>query len=111
DGGMVRPVSIGLQNWNSAASECVSAIQKVHAASAGPLELRKELRGRLNALKAKAQAYRVEEDVNLRALAAEAERLLYSRPTPIDQADAAVASYQSYLSIRTGPRPGGKTGK
>jgi hypothetical protein len=111
DGGMVRPVSIGLQNWNSAAGNCVSDVQKLYAATSAPLELRKELRGRLNALKAKAHAFRVEEDAELRALAAEAEGLLYSRPTPIDRADAAVTRYQSRLNERTGVRPGGKTGK
>ena len=40
----------------------------------------------MNALKAKAQAYGVEEDADLRALAAEAEAMLYNRPTPIDRA-------------------------
>jgi hypothetical protein len=116
DGGMLRPVSIGLQNWNSAAKDCVSDVQKVHLANSAPLELRKELRGRLNALKAKAQAYRVEEDGGLRALATEAEGLLYTRPTPIDRADDLVTRYQSLLNERTvakhGIKPqGGKTAK
>jgi len=114
DGGMLRPVSIGLHNWNSAAGDCVSDVQKIHAANSAPLEERRELRGRLNALKAKAQAYHVEEDPGLRALASEAEGLLYSRPTPIDRASDVVAGYQSLLNERTlaksgERRPGGKT--
>jgi hypothetical protein len=111
DSGMLRPVSFGLQNWNTAAGECVSSVQKIHEANSAPLELRKELRGRLNALKAKAQAYRVEEDEGLRTLAAEAEALLYTRPTPIDRAADTVTRYQSLLNERTVARPGGKTAK
>jgi hypothetical protein len=99
-GGMLRPVSIGLQNWNSAAGNCVSAVQKIHASNIAPLDMRKELRGRLNALKAKAYAYNLEEDANLSTLAAEAEQLLYSRPTAIDRADMLVTRYQSLLNQR-----------
>ena len=101
---MMAPLSVGLRNWNYAAGDCVSDLQKIHAANSGPLELRKELRGRMNALKAKAQAYRVEEDAGLRALATEAEGLLYMRPTPIDRADETVTRYQSALSKLTGVR-------
>ena len=109
-GGMPRPVAVGLRNWNSAAGDCVSAVQKIHSANSAPLELRNELRGRLNALKAKAQAYRVEEDAGLRSLAADAEALLYSRPTPIDRAEETVARYQALLNERTMAGPGGKPG-
>ena len=107
DAGMVRPVSVGLQNWNSAARDCVSDEQKILEANSAPLALRNELRGRINALKAKAQAYRVEEDANLRELASDAETLLYTRPTPIDRASDAVSRYQALLHERT--KPGGKT--
>jgi hypothetical protein len=100
DGGMVRPVSIGLQNWNSAARDCVSDCEKVRDASSALLELRNELRGRINALKAKAQAYRLEEDPDLRALANQAESLLYTRPTPIEQARETVGRYQVLLNER-----------
>ncbi len=101
DGGMVRPVSVGLQNWNLATRDCVSDVRKTREASCAPLELRSELRGRMNALKAKAQAYRVEEDASLRALASEAETLLYTRPTPIDRARDALSRYQALLNERT----------
>jgi hypothetical protein len=100
-GGMLRPVSVGLQNWNSAARDCVCDLQKIRDANCAPLELRNELRGRINALKAKAQAYRVEEDANLRELASVAETLLYTRPTPIDRACDAVTRYQVLLQERT----------
>ncbi len=107
DGGMLRPVTVGLRNWNSAADTCVSDIQKVNSVNSAPLELRKELRGRMNALKAKAQAYRVEEDANLTELAREAEALLYTRPTPMDRAVEVVTRYQTLLNERTArPRRG-----
>jgi uncharacterized protein YPO0396 len=108
DGGMVRPVSVGLENWNSATRECVSEVKRIFEANNAPLELRNELRGRINALKAKAQAYRVEEDADLRALANEAETILYTRPTHIELAGDTVARYQALLNERTVPKPGGK---
>lgn len=97
-GGMLAPVSVGLRNWNNAAADCVSDVEKVHAENRSPLDLRRELRGRLNALKAKAQAYGIEEDAGLRSAAAEAEALLYARPTPLDRADQAVTRYQSLVN-------------
>jgi hypothetical protein len=108
DEGMLRPVAVGLQNWNNAAGACVSDVQRIHAANSAPLDLRNELRGRLNALKAKAQAYRVEEDAGLMALSSEAEDLLFTRPTPIARACEVVARYQSLLNERTlePPSPG-----
>jgi hypothetical protein len=113
DGGMLRPVSIGLQNWNNAAGLCVSDLQKVQAANSAPVVLRNELRGRLSALKAKAQAYRIEEDAGLMALSTEAEALLFTRPTPIARAEELVGRYQALLNERTltpppqGQGPGG----
>jgi hypothetical protein len=109
DDGMVRPVSIGLENWNSAARNCVSEVQRIRDTNRAPLELRNELRGRINALKAKAQAYRIEEDARLRALAGEAEALLYTHPTPIYRACDVVTRYQTLLQERTAGKPGGKT--
>jgi hypothetical protein len=102
DTGMVHPVSIGLQNWNSAARACVSDFERIRGANSAPLELRQELRGRINALKAKAQAYGLEEEGDLRTLANDAEALLYTRPTPIDEARDAVTRYQALLNERRG---------
>lgn len=101
DAGLTRPVAVGLQNWNTVARDCVSDVKKVRDANSAPLELRNELRGRMNALKAKAQAYGVEEDADLRALAAEAEAMLYNRPTPIDRACDVVSRYQALLQRRS----------
>lgn len=99
--GLLQPVAIGLQNWNIAAQNCVSDMQKVYAAVCAPVELRDELRGRMKALRAKALAFHLEEDAELMALAAEAETLLYTRPTAVDRALEMVTRYQNELTART----------
>jgi hypothetical protein len=70
------------------------------AANRAPLELRIELRGRLDALKAKARAYGVAENPELTRLAEEAYGLLHSRPTPMDRAEVSVSEYERALTER-----------
>jgi hypothetical protein len=97
-GGMLDPVAVGLRNWNSAAQDCVSKESAACAANRAPLLARDELRGRLDALKAKARAYGAAEDDALVELAKQAEALLYARPTPLDRAAAAVTGYERTLN-------------
>jgi hypothetical protein len=97
-GGMLEPVAVGLRNWNSALDNCVVQERAALAANRGPLESRSELRGRLEALKAKARAYAFAEDDALMELADQAEALLYTRPTPLDRAAASVAEYERMVS-------------
>jgi hypothetical protein len=61
------------------------------------VEARNELRGRLDALKAKARAYGVAEKDGLAEAAQQAEKLLYTRPTPLERAAAAVTAYERML--------------
>jgi hypothetical protein len=96
--GMLDPVAVGLRNWNLAAQECVSKEGAACAANRAPVDERNELRGRLDALKAKARTYGVAEDDTLVELSQQAEQLLFTRPTPLDQAAAAVASYEKTLN-------------
>lgn len=72
--------------------------QSALAQNRTPLELRRELRGRLTALKAKATARGRGEDPELVRLAGHANALLYARPTPIDEALTAVTNYQALLN-------------
>jgi hypothetical protein len=65
-----------------------------------PLELRRELRGRLAALKAKAAARGRVEEPELARLAERASALLYSRPTPLDEAAGLVKEYEMRLNSR-----------
>ncbi len=69
---MWDPIAIGLERWNKSASDCVSLERAAYAANRGPLEMRNELRGRLDALKAKARGRGVAENGALSELAAQA---------------------------------------
>jgi hypothetical protein len=50
--GQFNAVGIGLQNWNKAAETCVDNEREATAKNRGMLDMRNELRGRLDALKA-----------------------------------------------------------
>jgi hypothetical protein len=65
-----------------------------------PLDLRRELRGRLSALQAKALARGVSEDAKLIPIAQKAGELLHARPTPIEEASWLVAQYEARLNGR-----------
>jgi hypothetical protein len=62
--------------------EYIAKEERAYAVNKAPLELRAELRGRLDALKAKALARGEAENATLSQLAEDAKRLLYTRPTP-----------------------------
>ena len=91
-------LAVGLRQWNMAVEECVTQERKVGAASRALLEARAELRGRLDALKAKARARGVAERDAVTKLASQAEALLYAQPTDLAQAADAVAGYQRAVS-------------
>ena len=103
--GVWEPLHIGLRQWNTAAGECVAEEREALAANRAVVETRNELRGRLDALKAKARARGRAEDQGLVKLAQSAEALLYTRPTALDQAADAVTSYERQLNGR--PTTGG----
>jgi hypothetical protein len=96
--GMIDPVAVGLRNWNSRAAKCVVTEGATRDANRAPVEARNELRGRLDALKAKARAYGIAEDDRLAELARQAEALLYTRPVSLDRAAAAVVAYEKMLN-------------
>ena len=95
--GLLEAVEVGLRNWMIAADDCASLTQTTLAACRAPVEQRNELRGRLEALKAKARVYGVAEAAPMAALAHQAEKLLYSRPTDVERAAGAVAAYEAML--------------
>jgi hypothetical protein len=47
--GLTEPVAVGLRNWNKAAEDCVNELGGIRAANRAPVEMRNELRGRLDA--------------------------------------------------------------
>ena len=97
-------IARGLENWqkalNKAVEESVQALQRERA----PLETRSELRGRLDALKAKARIYGIAEDEAVAGLAQEAEVLLYARPTDLARSAAAVEAFERRLALPTPSR-------
>ncbi len=105
--GLLQPVTVGLENWIAKAKEYVLMEEEAFTANKAPLETRKELRGRLDALQAKAIARGLVEDAALVELAETARQLLYTRPTPLARAKELVCQYEIRLnSGRSGERRG-----
>ena len=96
--GLVEAVAVGLRNLRRALDTCLAEERASVAASRGMLDMRAELRGRLEALRAKARAYGVAEDGLLAEAASAAEALLYARPTDLERAGAAVREYEKRVS-------------
>ena len=96
--GLVNPVLIGLENWMTKAQESLASEKRAYSANVKPLETRRELRGRLDALKAKALARGRSEDATLVELAAQAKQFLYTHPTPLDAVIALVSQYEKRLN-------------
>ncbi len=100
--GAIEPVGVGLRNWTKAAREVLNSDVAVASQSRRLLETRSELRGRLDALKAKARAYSMAEEEQLMTLAEQARQLLYNRPSALDRAASVVSEYEAKLNFLTG---------
>ncbi|MBO3460520.1 hypothetical protein G7B40_000800 [Aetokthonos hydrillicola Thurmond2011] len=96
--GSVKPVEVGLENWTIKAKQYIASVEAVYLANKAPLDTRAELRGRLEALKAKALARGRVEDTILSELASQAHQLLYTRPTPLNKAAELVSQYEKRLN-------------
>ncbi len=96
--GIFQPVKIGLQNWRLRTQEYLSAQQQAYTDNQTALEMRQELRGRLQALQAKALAKGMAENEQLNQIAQQAKQLLYTRPTPLEQAIQLVSEYEKLLN-------------
>lgn len=96
--GIFQPVKIGLQNWRLRTQEYLSAQQQAYTDNQTALEMRQELRGRLQALQAKALAKGMAENEQLSQIAQQAKNLLYTRPTPLERATQLVSEYEKLLN-------------
>lgn len=96
--GLVNPVMVGLDNWMKKANEYIASEQQAYKANTTLLQTRQELRGRLDALKAKALAKGLIEDATLTEIAEKAKQLLYTRPTLLDKAAELVSQYEKRLN-------------
>lgn len=98
--GQVDPVCVGLENWMGHVTELITVEERACLENRTPLELRRELRGRLTALRAKAHARGFSEDQKMTQIAERANLLLHSRPTPMKEVSGLVTLYESRLNGR-----------
>jgi hypothetical protein len=96
--GAQETAAAGLRNWHAAA--CVVGKEDAAARdlNRAAVEARRELRGRLEALKAKARAMGVAEQASIAAIATETETVLVSKPTDLERAAAGVAAYAAAVN-------------
>jgi hypothetical protein len=95
-------VSPRLHDWTRLARERLAALREVAARNTGMLAARNELRGRLDAYRAKALSRGLAEDATLGPLADAARTALYTAPCDVDAARAAVHAYQDALTTTLG---------
>ncbi|HME07645.1 MAG TPA: hypothetical protein VKG25_11360 [Bryobacteraceae bacterium] len=98
DQGAWDAVAIGIDRWKESAGRCLQSEMEAADANHQPVLLRRELRGRLDALKAKAVAKGKSEDADLSRLGKQARSMLQTNPTSIDQAEQIVREYEKRLS-------------
>ena len=99
--GRWKAARIGLDRWLLTAEADLAAARAALASNRAALEKRAELRGCLASLRVKAQAYAargVALDPALAAVADQADRLLSSRPTPLEEATRLVSDYEARLA-------------
>ena len=96
--GLVNPIQVGLENWTVQVNAALAIEQRAVTANQYPLDTRRELRGRLQALKAKALARGRAEDPMLSDLAAQANQILHSRPTDLARVLVLVTQYEKQLN-------------
>ncbi len=100
ESGMIPPVRVGLTNWLNKTQAYTIAAQAALTANRLPLDTRQELRGRLDALTAKALAKGQAEDPVLTDLAAQARQVLYTSPTDLSLGIVLVRKYEQGLNQR-----------
>ena len=98
--GRWKAVRIGLDRWLPAANASLESERQALAANKAPTDAAAELRGRLSALRAKAQAMQARGqtlDAELPAIAREADARLQTVPTELAPVSRLVAEYESRL--------------
>jgi hypothetical protein len=98
--GRWRQAHEGLAHWTARADAVLEQARAAAAANRAPVEARNQLRGRLDAYRAKARALRLLETPAVAELHERAHRALFAAPTDLAQAEQLVARYQQALSTR-----------
>ncbi len=102
--GLWSLVSPRLYEWNRTAQDRLTRLRAATAANSGLLAARNELRGRLDAYRAKSVSRGLSEDSDLTPLAEAARTALFTAPCDLDAARAAVDAYQEALTQAIGRR-------
>ena len=96
-----RAARAGLDKWLAACATHQETARRTLAANRAPLEAREELRGRLKALRAKADAHAARGagiDAEAAWLGDEARDILYSQPADIEKAAALLSAYEAAIN-------------
>ncbi|HSS09439.1 MAG TPA: hypothetical protein VLL25_06115 [Acidimicrobiales bacterium] len=93
-----------LSEWTATANALLANANRVATVSRVPIAQRNELRGRLDAYRAKANRMGVLEDSRLSALYERAHEALYTAPTDLTAANDLIHQYQQSLPINHTPR-------
>lgn len=97
--GIIAPIAVGLTNWTSRIEAYTIQARSTLTANRLPLDTRTELRGRLDALIAKAMGKGRAEDPLLADLADRARQVLYSSPTDLNLGKDLVRQYEQRLNL------------
>jgi hypothetical protein len=97
ESGPIPPVLVGLANWLAKVQAYIRSAESALIANRRPLDTRQELRGRLDALSAKALAKSKVEDPMLTELSAQAREILSTSPTDLTLAIELVRKYERRL--------------
>ena len=92
-------VAMGLEHWRQSAERCLQSEMEAVEANQKPVLLRRELRGRLDALKAKAVAKGKSEDAELSLLGKQARDMLQANRTSLEQAEQIVRDFEKRLTL------------
>jgi hypothetical protein len=101
--GSYRQARKGLERWRQTADRALAGEREVLSAIRAPFQRRKELRGLLVALEAKAAAMGLARDAEVAELSRLARTLLFTSPTDLDEAGRRVRQYQDLVQTRTKP--------
>jgi len=97
-----RKVAADLSTLEAAAREALTRAQEQRAVADGLIARRDELRGRIEAYRAKANASGLAEDESLAPLFEQAHSLLFTAPCDLRAATRAVHAYQTTLASLLG---------
>jgi len=97
-----RAAKSGLDKWVTACAAHLAVERQILAANMAPIEAREELRGRLKALRAKADAHvarGISMDTKVVQLGDEARDILYSQPADLPKAASLLSAYETAINL------------